>query len=151
MGASLILKAIGKFIVDNWQIISVIIVALSVFLYWDHRTSLIANQQKQITTLIGDKATVEANCRSDKQKLLDQINQLNLAVLNFQNQNKDNQGKLNQAKSDVIRIQQQYTEQMKKILMENKPGDCQAAIKYLVDGAVEITTPAPASNKEKTK
>ena len=46
-----------------------------------------------------------------------------------------------QLRGKVIRIQQKYTDDIRKVLTGSKPGGCLDAIKYLVDAAQEVNAP----------
>jgi hypothetical protein len=153
---TVVIKVIYNFIKQYWQIIALILFILSVFLYWRQQVDTIESQQTQITQLITDKATMSnqllnagKQCTEQKQQLVDQINQQNTKIRNLEAQNSKNQTTINQANDDVSKIKQYYDVQIRKILEGNRPGDCQAAIKYLVGAAVDFST--QKANGAKTK
>ena len=135
------LKKVIAFVLENWQIFAVLGLAVGIFLYWNHRTNLIEDQQKQLKTLIESKATLEERCRLEKKGLIDQITTQNAAIEEFNKKNALNNQKVDQARVEVIRIQQKYTDDIRKVLTGSKPGDCSDAIKYLVDAAQEVNAP----------
>jgi septal ring factor EnvC (AmiA/AmiB activator) len=135
MGGTLIMKMVFKFVADYWQIIVLALLVIFLFFYWHNRTKLIEDQQSQISTLTTDLATEKTNCKRDKQLLVEQITQQNIAIQAFQNQVNNNQHKLDQVNSDIIRMRKAYGKEMDSIFAETTPKDCSTAIKYLIDAA----------------
>lgn len=134
----LFIKKILAFIANNWQFFAVLGLGIAVFMYWNQRTTLIEEQSKQISALIKDKAAIEERCRLEKASLVNQISDQNAAIEAFNQKNSQNQQKVDQARVEVIKIQQKYNEEIRKILSGAKPGDCSTAIKYLVDSAKDF-------------
>lgn len=139
MGGALILKAIGKFIAEYWPILAVAALVIAGGLYWNHRTTLIEEQQKQIAQYVVDKATLEEKYKQETGKLLDRIKEQNDAISRFQKQTEQNQATITQAKNEVIRVQKLYNDEIRKILSGTKPEDCQSAIRYLINAAGEFS------------
>jgi septal ring factor EnvC (AmiA/AmiB activator) len=149
------LKFIGLFLRRYWPIIVAGLLVLAIFLYWDSLVTTIDHQSTTITKLTTENATLVEGRKQDRLKLTGQIKQQNSAISKFQNQSTLNQQTLSAAKDEVAAVQKYYNDEIQKIIKGNKPTDCTAAIKYLVDAAAELTssseTQATASTGGKSK
>lgn len=139
MISALTLRVLGKLLIKYWPILATIALALAVFFYWNHRTTLIEQQQQQITNLITEKAKLEERCNQEKQQLLTAIEQQNQAIEKLQRLNQRNKNLIKQSKDDIAKTQKFYNEQINKILSEKKPEDCKQAIEYLINAGRDIS------------
>jgi len=141
-----ILKVVGKFVMDNRQIIALVVVVIGAYLYWNNLVTTVDDQKTRIEKLVKENAATTAKCTSDKTLLMSQINSQNAAITSFQEQTAVNQYKLDQAKTAISELQRKYARDVRNIVIQPKPKDCSEAIKYLVDAVPELTD-EPGDNK----
>ena len=132
------IAGILSFLGGNWKNIVVILAVIGIFLYWQDRTSTIAEQQDKILELTKEAASVRTHYENEVTGLRTAINQQNDAINKLAEATKKQEEIIRAAQQRGKEIRSDTERQTTVILQSTKPTDATATIDYLVDGVGDL-------------
>lgn len=126
---------IGKWIIENWKQVVLIVAAVSLFLYVDHLRHEVKDLKLEIAL---QKKDLDI-CESNNKKLQVAIDEQNKSFKKLEDDTKTNQQKLTDAETKAGKVQTQYNTLVQKILTEPTPKGCDASRAYLEQAAKELS------------